>query len=191
MLCIRKSFLDEVHGIDKKTDMQKVLEDNCWFFNSEGEAIKSGYTPISIRVIVRSAYTNKVLIRKEDNELYLSLYKGPEELTKQIHRGMDYIMFQVGLMLVDIVKNVNYNVSKTFAYSAFLPIGVAHTDTLFPCILLQIVIKDDMLSSIESMLKDNYHFEDIMGGNKTHVYDDQVVKNEVVYVMQEGENEGI
>ena len=167
MLCIRKGLLKESPDMQKDVKIGELLsDDNIRCYDDRGIALKEGYIPFHVSVIVRSAYSNKVLEETKDNK-DIRYYQTVTYDYPTIHRGYDLLMY-LSSMVILIVTKYSPQVDEVMMKSQFDVLGLYNPDMdlIDPIINTQVILKDDTVEKFEEYLKnDSYKMVDIKDMN--------------------------
>lgn len=162
MLCVRKDLLKESPDMQKDVKLGELLsDDNVRCYGDRDVALNEGYIPFHVAVIVRSAYSNKVLeeTRYNKDKCY---YKTVTYDYPTIHRGYDLLMF-LSSMVILMTTTYSPQVDEIMMKSQFDVLGLYNPDMnlVDPIINTQVILKDDTVEKFEEYLKKDYKMVDI------------------------------
>lgn len=153
ILCVDSRAVEEAPKIQKDIDLEDLLNNHTKYFNSEEEAYKENYEPLSFSVSIRSMYSNLVLETDKVMHKYYTTISVEQPFN---HRGYDLIMF---LTSICVMKNIDYALGfddVMMKHSQFQPIGVSKVGS--PIIYTHVILSDEGVEEFEKFLKPDRRF---------------------------------
>lgn len=182
ILCLDMKDLDRTPSVQKNINLEELLLNHTKYYEESKDALKDNYLPLSITLIVRTAYTNLVLkVADNCSVTNHNLFETP-------HKGYDNIMFHSGNIISSLCDTSKEDFFEIMMKSQFQVLGLQIVDDLFksPSVLVQVVIPDYMTVRFIQTLKDtNNHLIPIEEAKYTKELKDVV--NELIIVRSESD----
>lgn len=183
-LCVDTQALNTSFEVQKDIKLEEILNNHTKYYENVEDALKDEYAPLSVAVVVRSAYSNLVL-EKKIGEVYP--YYNTVATTHELpHKGFDLIMY---LASVGVMGAVNYSrgFDEVMMKSQFNIMGLYNPlgTIVDPIIVCHVILEDSTVDQFSTYLKEGFTFVPISEMKKP--FNLNAIIEQIVEVQPKGE----
>lgn len=176
IFCVDKSVLKTSEKVQKDLNLEDLLLNHTNYYDTEEEALKDDFIPLSVCTSIRSVYSN-LIVENTDGRYYS--YESPN--FKLVHKGYDLLMFLTSMNIFAFARYDRGFDELMLKHSQFYPIGLYYNGKE-PTIYTQTIFSDKGIEKFAEYLKDGAKLVYIP--NMNYEGNERAILNEIIFVEE-------